>query len=295
MVDKTKEFLRSPNSPAGVTLVELLVGLAVGLLLAGLLFSAYFQTVRVWSNTEARILRSRQLEIVTEVIGADLSRAVSYGGIASLSMVGVGGPNTRDEDPGSRQLHFLSAVRNEGQTEVCGISYRCEFDEQMGGYALHRYVLNSDTVVARLAMAKGESEGRVSDPNVVFQISAKEAVGERIAAYLWNFQPALLDREGEEIRTVFDGSMPRAVRISFYAAAAMPERRERVRELERPYWNIPTSHFFQKAFAGTALEVTRTFQLPAGWSPAERPTPAPGEGPPTRKSPSSRDYSAGNR
>jgi len=276
-----------------VTLIELLVGLAVGLLLAGLLFSAYFQTVRVWSNAEARIMRSRQLEVVTELIGEDLSRAVSYGGIASLSTGGVS--TTLEEDPGSRQLHFLSAIRNEGQSEVCGITYRCQFDEQMGGYALYRYVLQSDTVISRLAMVQGEGEETANDPNLIFQVSDNQAAGERIAAYLWNFQPALIDQDGEEIRTVLDGSMPRAVRIRFLVAAAMPERRERVRELERPFWNIPTSHFFQKAFAGSALEVTRTFTLPKGWSPSERPTPAPGEGPPTQKSPLSSDQSTGNR
>jgi len=256
------------TGPAGVTLVELLVAMVVALLLAGILLSAHHQTSRAWSAAEARIQRSRQFEIVAELLAHDLSRAVSYSGLASMSMVTIEDAAGEGLDPGSRSLHLLAAVENEGLGEICAISYRCRFSERLQGYALYRHVLNSDELARRLVGIRSRTGRSPTDPSEVFEFRSTDE-GEEIGAYVWNFQPEFLGADGRVLtaETFRDGTLPAAVRVSFTVAAATGERIQRVGELGLPFWNIPTSHHYQQAFEGSDVEVTREFRLPEGWPP----------------------------
>lgn len=258
---------KQPSS--GFTLMELLVGLAVSLLLLGLLLSAHFQTVQVWTRIDANINRSRQVEILTQLLTADLSRAVTYAGIASISNDRIQDRDSQEEDPGSRPLHFLAVLPNEGATDVCAITYRCRFNERLGGYGIYRHVIDSDILAHRLVSQDGSQKWRASQAAAIFRLSERDDPGECVAAYIWNFQPMIItDTGGAPVTgavTVSDGLMPQAVELSFLAAAVTPKRRQRVLDLERKYWNIPTSHFFQQAFNQSELLVSRYFNMPKGW------------------------------
>jgi len=266
-----------------MSLIELLVGLAVSLLVIGLLLSAHLQTVKVWSRSEMQMARSRQIEVVTELLASDLSHLVSFPGVASLSTVTMQDATFDEADPGSGQLHFLSAIENQGLTEVCGVSYRCQWDEVSGGYGLYRYVIESDELVNRLAGIQASEEASKLQPSPLYHLNDRHLDGgERIAEYVWNFQPEVLRADGNPLApgvTIYDGSMPRAIRATFFVAPATPELEQRARNLDRPYWNVPTSHFFHQTFGQTASQAVRQFPLPRGWTPLE---PDPDRKPPKK-------------
>lgn len=263
----------SGTQQRGVTLIELLVGLAVGLLVTGLLLSAHLQTTKVWTQSEVRTARARQLEVVTEVLAADLSRLVSFSGVASLSTAPLQDATAPGLDPGSGQLHFLSAIENNGLTEVCGVSYRCQWDAAIGGYALYRYVIESDELHNRLSGIQASEEASLMEPSPLYHLIDRQiGEGERVAAYVWNFQPTILLRNNQPqpaSSTLFDGSMPQAVRTAFFVAPVTAKLEHRVNTLERAYWNLPASHFFEQTFDQFVSEAVREFPLPRGWTPPE--------------------------
>jgi len=240
---------------AGFTLVEMLVSVTLTVLIVTFLVQYFDSIARIWHRSDQQTDAFREARAALRFMSRDLSKALaiptpspsaSSGSNAIPGFTIISGTSiTSGTYSGDEATALIPLSNPEGKSDVCQVSYYCQWDASVNAFALMRNYSNSNVTYSTLLSDAGLPAPSASP-------SPTAAPAEVLASYVWAIHFKPFDNTGNYINGTngypkapytsvqsFTSPLPAGIEISFATVSANATQRLKAQNISQLQWIDP--------------------------------------------------------
>jgi prepilin-type N-terminal cleavage/methylation domain-containing protein len=240
------------------TLVELLVAMSVTSLIVVGMLRLFMDGSVLWQRQNEKLDTFREARAALQVMARDFAGVRPAAGAPSDFPVLAleHHPEAEEEDKVNHELYALSAIRNQGRSDLCAIGYFCAWDAGKNAFILRRQCTESTTTFALLKQALPAGSPMLG-PQPMQTVFARPLAGEvqsvdDLASYIWDVKVEIPEG-GTPAAPIpvpwpqgrFNRELPSWIEVRFKALGASAARKIAGSAVTRETWFQPDSNLYR--------------------------------------------------
>jgi type II secretory pathway pseudopilin PulG len=218
------------------TLIELLTACTIAVLVLTLALQIFSATTDLWQHSAQRSDTFREARAALDLMARDLRMTLPAEGAPMLKI----GYETPEEDRTYEEIYAITSLPDPGKPSLCGIGYRCVWDEDARCYVLKRSFREAGNILSAMEEASNDFTKLLS------QTDAHE---EEAARYIWDltFRPC---EEGAAAKIypdrTYSNALPLWIEIRFKALGPTAAAKLGALPINRETWSKPADPLYAK-------------------------------------------------